>query len=65
MTVHNFKYNEEVKYPHSGVFKKKNINIIKQSIVISSNGKSFNVDFPNIFENYLLPKISSNEIVNR
>ena len=65
MTVHNFKYNKEVVYNTGGIYLKKPIDIIKQSVIISSDKKSFNADFPNIFENYLLPKISSNEIVNR
>ena len=66
MTVQKeFKYSKEAKYPSSGSFNKKLINIIKHSIVISSDGKSFDVDFQNIFENYVLPKIASNEIVNR
>lgn len=60
-----FKYNKEAVYNTGGKYLKKPIDIIKQSIVISSDNKSFNVDFPNIFEKYVLPKISSNEIVNR
>ena len=66
MTVQKaFKYSDEAHYPHAGVFNKKPINIIKQSIVISSDGKSFNVDFPNVFEKYVLPHVVSNDIVQR
>ena len=60
-----FKYNAKAQYPHGGMFNVKTINIIKQSIVITSDGKSFNVDFPNIFEKYLLPKVSTNTLVQR
>ena len=60
-----FKYSDNAHYPHAGVFNKKIINIIKQSIVISSDGKSFNVDFPNVFEKYVLPHVASDDIVKR
>ena len=66
MTVQKvFEYSDKAHYPHAGVFNKKLISIIKQSIVISSDGKSFNVDFPNIFEKYILPHVTSNDIVQR
>ncbi|KAL4225262.1 hypothetical protein ACF0H5_015950 [Mactra antiquata] len=65
MKPKEFKYNKDVKYPSGSSFSKKSLDIIKQSIVISSDGKSFNVDFSNVFEKYVLPHVASNEIVQR
>lgn len=66
MTVQNeFKYNKDAKYPSGSSFNKKSIDIIKQSIIITADGKSFKSDFSNIFENYKLPRVSSEAIVQR
>ena len=39
--------------------------MIKQDIIIASDGKSFTADFPNIFENYILPHIPLQAIVKK
>ncbi len=61
----SFKYNSKTKYIPGGVFNKKVVNIIKQSIVITSDGKSFNADFTDLFSKYKLPNIASEEIVQQ
>ena len=61
-----FQYSDKAHYRHGGVFLKKPLEIINQSIVISSDGeKRFSVSFPNIFENYVLPRVVSVDIINR
>lgn len=60
-----FKYSDEAHYAHAGVFNKKTIDIIQQSIVITSDGKNIKVDFPNVFEKYTLPHVASKDIVER
>ena len=60
-----FKYNSDANYPAVGLrFEKKDVDIINQTIVISSDGKSFKVVFQDIFEKYKLPKITSKDIVD-
>lgn len=44
---------------------KTNLNIVKQSIIVSSNGESFYISFENIFDKYLLFNEKSNEITKR
>ena len=59
MTVQNkFKYNKDAKYPLGSSFNKNSIDIIRQNIIITADGKSFKADFPNIFEKYKLPRVS-------
>jgi len=60
-----FKYSDLADYPHSSAFKKKEINIINQEIVITSDGKSFKASLPNIFEKYKLPYVESDALVQK
>ena len=64
MITKEFSYNDEAHYAHGSVFKKKAVDIKKQNIVITSDGKYFQTDFLNIFEKYILPKVASEGVVN-
>ena len=59
-----FKYNSDIHYYITPSFKKKEIDIINQKIIISVDGKGFNVKFPDIFEKYKLPKITSKDQID-
>ena len=60
-----FKYNPDAHYPAVGPrFEKKDVDIINQTIVISSDGKSFKVVFQDIFSKYKLPNLTSKDMVD-
>ena len=60
-----FKYNPDAHYPAVGLrFEKKDVDIINQTIVISSDGKSFKVVFQDIFSKYKLPNLTSKDMVD-
>ena len=63
MTQSAFKYNPDAGYFHSSHFNKKAIDIIQQDIVITSDGKSFKASLPDVFENYKLPHVTSDALV--
>ena len=68
MTIEQaFKYNPSPSYSTGSFYSKISINIIKQDIIIiiiiNSHENSFIADFPNMFENYVLPHIPSEAIV--
>ena len=65
MITKEFKYNDDAHYPHSSTFKSKQIDIINQNIAITSDNKNFKTSFPNLFENYKLPLVKSDAIVQR
>ena len=55
MIPKEFAYNYQAEYPPGSVFKVKTINIIDQNIVVTADGKSFQVSFPDLTEKYVLP----------
>ena len=48
MITKEFKYSDDAHYPHSSIFKTKQINIINQNIVITSDNKNFKTSYPNL-----------------
>lgn len=65
MVTKEFKYSENALFSYNSVFKSKQIYIINQNIVITSDNKNFKTKFPDIFEKYTLPAVSSDTIVQR
>lgn len=65
MITKEFKYSDDAHYPHSSTFKSKQIDIINQNITITSDNKNFKTSFPNLFEKYILPAVTSDTIVQR
>ena len=65
MITKEYKYNSEADYFQSLKFPEKQIELITQNIIIISTGKGFHVKLPNIFEKYILPAVSSDELVQR
>ena len=66
MQIKAFSYNPNAQYQPSGVYKTKDLDIIKQTIEIKqvSDGQSgFKVKFPDIFAKYVLPYVESDAIV--
>ena len=61
-----FSYNPNAKYQPSGVYKTKDLDIIKQTIEVkqaSDSPSGFKVNFPQIFAKYVLPYVESDAIV--
>ena len=65
MIPKEFAYSEQAHYPHWSAFKVKTVNIIDQNIVVTSDGKSFQVSFPDVSEKYILPYVKSDAVVQR
>ena len=65
MIPKEFAYSAQAHYAHSSAFKVKTVNIINQNIVVTSDGKSFQVSFPDVFEKYLLPQVSTDDLVQQ
>ena len=65
MIPKEFAYNYQAEYPPRSVFKVKTINIIDQNIVVTADGKSFQVSFPDLTEKYVLPFVNSDAVVQR
>ena len=65
MIPKEFAYNYQAEYPPRSVFKVKTINIIDQNIVVTADGKSFLVSFPDVSEKYILPYVESDAVVQR
>ena len=65
MIPKEFAYNAQAHYAHSSAFKVKTVNIINQNIVITSDGKSFQISFPDVLEKYTLPYVESDALVQR
>ena len=63
MIPKEFAYNYQAEYPPGSVFKVKTINIIDQNIVVTADGKSFQVSFPDLTEKYVLPYVNSDAVV--
>ena len=71
----SFKYNNQVVYFQVLKFPKKQIDLINQNIIIKerssgsealkSTGKGFKAKFPDIFEKYKLPAVSTDALVQR
>ena len=55
MIPKEFAYSTQTHYAHSSAFKVKTVNIINQNIVVTSDGKSFQVSFPDVSERYTFP----------
>ena len=45
-----FVYSAQAHYAHSSAFKVKTVNIINQNIVVTTDGKSFQISFPDVSE---------------
>ena len=52
-------YSDQAHNAHWSVFKVKTVDIINQNIVVTSDGKSFQVSFPNVSEKYIFPYVKS------
>ena len=65
MIPKEFAYSAQAHYAHSSAFKVKTIEIINRNIVVTSDGKSFLVSFPDVFEKYLLPHVSTDDLVQQ
>ena len=65
MIPKEFAYSDQALYPHWSAFKVKTVNIIDQNIVVTSDGKSFQVSFPDVSEKYILPYVKSDAVVQR
>ena len=57
MIPKEFAYNEQANYAHGSSFKVKTVNIINQNIVVTADGKSFQVSFSDVLEKYILPYV--------
>ena len=61
-----FSYNPNAQYQPSGVYKKKDPDIINQTIEVkqpSESGSSFKAKFPDVFDKNMLPYVESDAIV--
>ena len=59
-----FRFNSEAKYAARGVYPNSALSLIRASIQVNTgNDGSFHTDFSDIFQKYLLPHVSSNELV--
>ena len=65
MIPKEFAYSEQAHYAHWSAFKVKTANIINQNIVVKSDGKNFQVSFPDVSEKYILPYVKSDAVVQR
>ena len=65
MIPKEFAYSEQAHYAHRSAFKVKKVNIVDQNIVVTSDGKSFQISFPDVSEKYILPYVESNDLVQR
>ena len=65
MIPKEFAYSAQAHYAHSSAFKVKTVNIINQNIVVTSDGKSFKVSFPDVSEKYTLPYVESDALVQQ
>ena len=65
MIPKEFAYSEQAHYAHWSAFKVKTVNIVDQNIVVTSDGKSFQVSFPDVSEKYILPYVESDAVVQR
>ena len=65
MIPKEFAYSAQAHYAHSSAFKVKTVNIINQNIVVTSDGKSFQISFPDVSEKYTLPYVESDALVQR
>ena len=65
MIPKEFEYSEQAHYAHGSAFKVKTVNIIDQNIVVTSDGKSFQVSFPDVLEKYILPYVESDAVVQQ
>ena len=61
-----FSYNPNAKYQPSGVYKTKDLDIIKQTIEVkqpSDSGSSYKAKFPDVFDKNMLPYVESDALV--
>ena len=66
MIPKEFAYSDQAYYCHASVvLKKKSLEIINQNIIVTLDGKSFKVSFPDVFEKHALPHVSTDDIVQR
>ena len=65
MIPKEFAYSEQAHYAHWSAFKVKTVNIVDQNIVVTSDGKNFQVSFPDVSEKYILPYVESDAVVQR
>ena len=63
MIPKEFTYSKQAYYAHWNAFKVKTVNIINQNIVVTSDGKSFQVFSPNVSEKYNLPYVKTDAVV--
>ena len=64
MIPEEFAYSDQAHNAHWTAFKLKTVDIINQNIVITSDGKSFQVSFPSVSEKYILPYVKSDVVVH-
>ena len=65
MIPKEFAYSAQAHYAHSSAFKVKTIEIINQNIIVTSDGKNFQISFPDVSEKYTLPYVESDALVQR
>ena len=71
MIPKKFAYSDQAHYRHASVFFFffffffKSLDIINQNIIVTSDGKSFHISFPDASEKYTLPYVESDALVQR
>ena len=65
MIPKEFAYSDQAHYAPWNAFKVKRVDIINQNKVVTSDGKRFQVSFPNVSEKYILPYAKSDAVVQR